>query len=87
MNTLLSLMNSIEQEARTIYDSYDAKKKSLADKKEEELKQLFLEYEQETQLLLEAKREVFLKLIVKNKKLQKEVSDATASPSCHFRRA
>lgn len=28
MNTLLSLMNSIEQEARTIYDSYDAKKKS-----------------------------------------------------------
>lgn len=71
MNTLLSLMNSIEQEARTIYDSYDAKKKALADKKEEELKQLFLEYEQETQLLLEAKREVFLKLIVKNKKLQK----------------
>lgn len=38
MNTLLSLMNSIEQEARTIYDSYDAKKKALADKKRRRVK-------------------------------------------------
>ncbi|AIL11507.1 TPA: hypothetical protein ACQNX3_001248 [Streptococcus pyogenes] len=72
MNTLLSLMNSIEQEARTIYDSYDAKKKALADKKEEELKQLFLEYEQETQLLLEAKREVFFEANRQEQKASKK---------------
>ncbi|HHH5288275.1 TPA: hypothetical protein ACP00I_001472 [Streptococcus pyogenes] len=71
MNTLLSLMNSIEQEARTIYDSYDAKKKALADKKEE-LKQLFLEYEQETQLLLEAKREVFFEANRQEQKASKK---------------
>lgn len=59
MNTLLSLMRSIEQEAKDIYASYEAKAETLADQKEAALTKIFSQYEQETQALLQTERENF----------------------------
>ncbi|MDV5972352.1 hypothetical protein FMV2238Y02_00300 [Streptococcus canis] len=72
MNTMLSLMSSIEQEAKDIYDSYDAKKKALADQKEATLNELFSVYEQETQALLQEERDKFLATHHQEKEVSQE---------------
>ncbi|MGT2887523.1 hypothetical protein N1495_06260 [Streptococcus didelphis] len=53
--SILSIMNTIEEEAKVIYDSYEKQKEELAAASKAELEAIRQSYEQETKDLLAAK--------------------------------